>query len=238
MGGIYVVKSIRNYEDLLEMLDDSLREPKQFWENFYEDRTKDIPFFKVKGPDENLVEYFSNSLSPNKVLELGSGPGRNAIYMAKQGCSVEALDISEKAIDWAKERADEEGVNIKFHCVSLFDFKFEPHSYDLIYDCGMFHHLAPHRRITYLEIIKSALKKGGYLGLVCFNTNGALDTPDWDVYKQNSLKGGIGYSELRLKEIFKNDFTIEEFRSMKKVEQPNELFGENFLWASLMKVKK
>ncbi|MFJ7839194.1 class I SAM-dependent methyltransferase [Lysinibacillus sphaericus] len=38
------------------------------------------------------------------VLELGYGSGRNSIYMAKQGCSVSALDISEKAIIWAKER--------------------------------------------------------------------------------------------------------------------------------------
>lgn len=55
-----------------------LREPNEFWEEFYEDRTKDIPFFKVEGPDENLVEYFNKGLTVKKVLELGSGPGRIA----------------------------------------------------------------------------------------------------------------------------------------------------------------
>ncbi|WP_223701723.1 class I SAM-dependent methyltransferase [Sutcliffiella deserti] len=231
-------KRILNYEDLLAMLDDLLREPKEFWENFYEDRSKDIPFFKVKGPDENLVEYFNKGLSPKKVLELGSGPGRNAIYMAKQGAAVGALDLSEKAIEWAKERADEEGVTLDFHCVSLFDFEIEPNTYDFIYDCGMFHHLAPHRRLTYLEIIKKALKKDGYFGLVCFDTDGSLGTPDWEVYKEGSLRGGIGYTEERLKEIFKDDFIIKDFRKMKKVIQPNELFGEDFLWTSLMQIKK
>nr|WP_039042954.1 class I SAM-dependent methyltransferase [Sporosarcina sp. ZBG7A] len=230
-------ESILNYEDLLEMLDDELREPKQFWEDFYEDRTKNIPFFKVKGPDENLVEYFSEGLSPKKVLELGAGPGRNSIYMAKQGSSVSAIDLSNKAIEWAKERADEEGLNLDFHCVSLFNFEFEPNSYDFIYDCGMFHHLAPHRRLTYLEIIKKALKKGGYFGIVCFNTDGALDIPDWDVYKEKSLKGGIGYSEERLKEIFNKDFDILNFRKMKKPSLSDDLFGEDFLWTSLMQIK-
>ena len=110
-------KRILDYEDLLEMLDDLLREPKGFWENFYEERNKDIPFFKVKGPDENLVEYFSQGLSPQKVLEVGCGPGH-----------VSALDISEKAIIWANERANKEGLKINFHCVSLFDFDFESHS--------------------------------------------------------------------------------------------------------------
>ncbi|MCM3758269.1 hypothetical protein M3197_12430 [Sporosarcina aquimarina] len=65
----------------MEILDDEIREPKQFWEDFYEDRTIHIPFFKVKEPDEYLVEW----ISPKKVLELGAGPGKKSIYMVKQG---------------------------------------------------------------------------------------------------------------------------------------------------------
>ncbi|WP_043932922.1 class I SAM-dependent methyltransferase [Bacillus sp. EB01] len=231
-------KEIVNYDDLLVMLDDFLREPKEFWESFYIDKTKDIPFFKVKGPDENLVEYFNNGLAPNRVLEVGCGPGRNAVYMAKKGCKVDALDIADNAIQWAKERASEEGVQIDFHCQSLFDFEFEPHTYDFIYDCGLFHHLAPHRRLTYIEVIKKALKKNGHFGIVCFNSKGALDTSDWEVYKEGSLKRGIGYSEERLKRVFANYFTILEFREMKKIPQPNSVFGEDFLWVSLMKANK
>jgi SAM-dependent methyltransferase len=231
-------KEILNYGDLLVMLDDLLREPKEFWESFYIDKTKDIPFFKIKGPDENLVEYFYNGLAPERVLEVGCGPGRNAVYMAKKGCKVDALDIAENAIEWAKERAREEGVDIDFHCVSLFDFDFEPHSYDFIYDCGMLHHLAPHRRLSYIEVIKKALKKDGHFGIVCFNTDGALGTSDWEVYKARSLNRGIGYTEERLKEVFNNDFNIIDFRKMKKIIQPKEIFGEDFLWVSLMEVRK
>lgn len=230
-------EKILSTEDLFTMLDSMLREPKGFWEGFYEDRTKDIPFFKVQGPDENLVEYFNKGLVPKKVLELGSGPGRNAIFMAKKGCEVDALDISNNAIEWAKERSTEEKVKINFHCMSLFDFEFEPHSYDFVYDCGLLHHLAPHRRLSYIEIIKMALKKDGHFGIVCFNTDGALDTSDWDVYKEKSLKRGIGYSADRLKEVFEKDFTIKDFRRMKKIIQPAEFFGEDFLWASLMQIK-
>ncbi|MBM6618064.1 class I SAM-dependent methyltransferase [Bacillus suaedaesalsae] len=226
--------SILNYEDLMDMLDDLLREPKPFWESFYEDRTKDIPFFQVKGPDENLVDYFERELEPRKVLDLGCGPGRNAIYMAKKGCIVDAIDISEKAIEWANERAIEEGVNINLFCNSLFDFEFEEHSYDFIYDSGLFHHLAPHRRLTYIEIIKKLLKVNGKYGLVCFNTDGAVDTPDWNVYKERSLKGGIGYTEKRLKEVFEEDFNIIEFRKMKDIAQPSDRFGYGFLWIALM----
>ncbi|WP_096155396.1 class I SAM-dependent methyltransferase [Bacillus sp. FJAT-45066] len=230
-------RAILNYEDLLLLLDDFLREPKGFWEEFYEDRNKEIPFFQIKDPDENLVEYFEKGNNPNRVLEIGCGPGRNAVYMAKRGCDVDAIDIADNAIEWAKERASEEGMKINFQCSSLFNFEYEPNTYDFIYDCGLLHHLAPHRRITYLEIIKKALKKNGHFGLVCFNEKGALNTSDWDIYKDGSLKRGIGYSQERLREIFSKDFNIIDFRNMKKINQPSEKFGENFLWVSLMQLK-
>jgi len=232
-----MAKEIINNEDLYEMLDGLLREPEAFWNDFYEDRNKEIPFFKVKGPDENLVSYFEDGLLPKRVLEIGCGPGRNAIYLARMGCTVDAIDISENALNWARERAISEKVDINFHHVSLFEFGFEPNSYDFVYDSGMFHHLAPHRRLSYVETIKKALKKDGHFGLVCFNTKAAAETADWDIYEQRSMNRGIGYSEERLKRLFIEDFTILEFREMVKVSQPSELFGEDFLWTSLMQVK-
>ncbi|WP_417897648.1 class I SAM-dependent methyltransferase [Bacillus haimaensis] len=231
-------KAILNNEDLYRMLDEFLRDSKSFWEGFYEDRSMDIPFFKIQGPDENLVSYYENVLLPERVLELGCGPGRNAIYMTQMGSRVDALDISENAISWAKERAEAERVAINFHCTSVFDFECEPHSYDFIYDCGLLHHLPPHRRIAYLEIVKKALKNDGHFGIVSFNTKGAPDTPDWEVYAEKSMKGGIGYSEERLKEVFANDFQVIEFREMKKMDQESGRFGEDFLWAGLMRVQR
>lgn len=232
-----MAKEIINNEDLYEMLDGLLREPRAFWDDFYEDRNKEIPFFKVNGPDENLVSYFENGLLPKRVLEIGCGPGRNAIYLAKKGCAVDAIDISQNALSWARERALSENVDIKFHHSSLFDYEIKPKTYDLIYDCGLFHHLAPHRRMSYVETIKKALKKGGHFGLVCFNTKGASETMDWDVYAHRSMNGGIGYSKKRLKRLFEADFDILEFREMIKVSKPSDVFGEDFLWTSLMRIK-
>lgn len=42
---------------------------------------------------------------PGRVLELGYGNGRNAVYLAGQGCHADAVDFSAKAIGWARERA-------------------------------------------------------------------------------------------------------------------------------------
>ncbi len=57
-------QTIDTMEDILKMLDARLREPGPFWDKFYEDRTKPVPFFK-NIPDENLVRYVEQRwLSP------------------------------------------------------------------------------------------------------------------------------------------------------------------------------
>lgn len=63
--------------------------------------------------------------------------------------------------------------------------------YDFAYDSGMFHHLAPNRRIIYIELLKTILKPGGYFGLVCFawGENCADEVDDWEFYK---LKKRVG----------------------------------------------
>lgn len=220
-------EDILNKEDLFKMLDSLLREPASFWDGFYKDRTKDIPFFH-NVPDENLVSYFEKGLlTPGKVLELGCGPGRNALYLADSGCNVEAADVSEEALEWAKERARKEQKNIHFIHKNIFELDLINESYDLIYDSGCFHHLAPHRRLTYVELLNKWLKPGGHFGLVCFSPGGDFggsELSDWEVYRSRSLMGGMGYTEEKLMKIF-NGFTLVEIRKMKVMEENERCFG-------------
>lgn len=223
---------ITSTEDILNMLDAYLREPTQFWNEFYNDRTKKIPFF-TNVPDENLVSYFTRGIvQAGNVLELGCGAGRNAIYMAQQGCSVRAVDLSEVALNWAKERAAEQKLNIQFVQANLFEIDFPDNEYDFIYDAGCFHHIAPHRRMQYVGLVHRALKRGGHFAINCFAENGGYGgstMSDWDVYRNRSLQGGIGYTKEKLQSIFK-DFQEIEIREMQPLEQPMELFGlEGFI---------
>lgn len=233
--GLQLEETIHNYEDLLRMLDSLLREPNQFWNNFYSDRQKAVPFF-VNSPDENLVNYFESELFQNgRVLELGCGPGRNAIYFAKKGCSVDAVDLSIESLKWAKERAIENNVSINFVHANIFELDIEEGSYDIVYDSGCFHHIAPHRRICYIDLIKKALKPNGYFAMTCFVQGGELggsEISDWEVYRLLSLEGGLGYTEEKLRAIFK-DFKGMEIRKMKEFKEPNNIFGVSGLLVAL-----
>ena len=225
-------ETITDYEDILNMLDSLLREPTAFWNGFYEDREKGIPFFENL-PDENLVTYFDEGLlGPGQVLELGCGPGRNAIYLAERGCSVDAVDLSQEALKWGMERAAEKDVHVNFIQRNLFDIEIVEGKYDIVYDSGCFHHIAPHRRLKYLEMVKKALKPKGAYSITCFVEGGELGgaaISDWEVYRQRSLMGGLGFTEEKLRTIFK-DFEVAEVRKMKKTD---EAFGIQGLWTGL-----
>jgi SAM-dependent methyltransferase len=53
------------------------------------------------------------------VLEAGCGSGRDALYYARQGFEVTALDLSEQALARAKERAAREGLGLRFIAADL-----------------------------------------------------------------------------------------------------------------------
>lgn len=232
-------ETIYNYDDVLEMLDSFLREPAPFWDTFFSDRDKPIPIF-ANAPDENLVTYVKmGKITPGKVLELGCGPGRNAIYLAENGFDVDAVDLSKTSLDWAKERADERNLNINFLHQNIFDFNSEQSKYDFIYDSGCFHHIAPHRRMSYINIIEKFLKAGGYYGITCFLQGGKLGgaaLSDWEVYRTGSLMGGLGYTEERLKAVF-SLLTPIEIRNMIDIEDSENLFGASALITGLFQKK-
>lgn len=233
-------ESIHNYDDLLEMLDTLLQENSQFsWNNFYANREKQIPFF-VNAPDENLVRYFEQGIfHSGRALELGCGPGRNAIYLAENGFSVDAVDLSEEGISWGRERAIEKNIHVNFINKSIFNLEIEEGTYDIVYDSGCFHHIAPHRRMNYLALLNKALKPNGYFGLTCFIPGGELggaNISDWEVYRLHSLQGGLGYTEEKLRTIFQ-DYDVIEIRKMKEIKQENNQFGVPFLWTALFRKK-
>jgi len=221
-------------DDVLNMLDALLEDRRGWWNELFADRAKPCPFF-TEWPDENLIAWFADgSLSPGRVLELGCGNGRNAAYLASLGCSVDAVDFSAQAIDWARDRARQRGVQVNFECCSIFAAAFTPGSYDLVYDSGCFHHLPPHRRKDYVELVHSALKPSGSYGLVCFRPEGGSGYTDKQVYERASLGGGLGYSENRLRGLWdKPPFSLQVLRQMKKIDGTVPCFGEDCLWVLL-----
>ncbi|MFJ8859704.1 class I SAM-dependent methyltransferase [Streptomyces sp. NPDC102451] len=237
-------RNIRSMDDVLTLMD-GLFAPEadrwteragDWWDGFYEDRSKPVPFFVAK-PDESLVSYVERGLvPPGRALDLGCGPGRNALWLASRGFQVDAVDLSSGAIAWAKERALEAGADIRFHCGDAFAEGAPAGPYELINDSGCFHHLPPHRRVSYLQLVERSLAPGGYLALSCF-ASGAMgsELPDAELYGSGGLQGGLAFTPESLRWTFEGMEEVE-LRRMRNEPSSSTCFGEGFLWAALFRM--
>ncbi|MEU0299309.1 methyltransferase domain-containing protein [Streptomyces sp. NPDC006175] len=239
-----MLRNVRSVEDVLQLMD-SLFAPEAdrwtseaggWWDGFYEDRSKPVPFFVAK-PDESLVSYVERGLvAPGRALDLGCGPGRNALWLSSRGFEVDAVDLSPGAIAWAEERAQEAGADIRFRCGDAFAEDAPAGPYDLIYDSGCFHHLPPHRRVSYLRLVERSLAPGGHLALSCF-ASGAMgsELPDAELYGRGGLQGGLAFTPESLRWIFEGMEEVE-LRRMREEPADSPHFGRNFLWSALFRV--
>lgn len=192
------------------------------WAGFYEDRSRPVPFF-VDCPDESLAEWVSQGrIQPGTALDIGCGNGRNSRFLASKGFTVTGVDLDSTAIQWAQEQGGD------YVCDSVFDLPLG--SYDLIFDSGCFHHLPPHRRKQYVELVARHLRPGAHFGLTCFRPEGGSGLTDREVYERWTLGGGLGYTEAQLRDIWSRELEILELRPMREVEG---LFGKDFLWVML-----
>ncbi|MBD5470082.1 MAG: methyltransferase domain-containing protein [Lachnospiraceae bacterium] len=224
---------INNYADILELLDEKVESIN--WNSFYEERKRPVPFITQNTmPDENLVAFLHSQTGIKSAIEFGCGEGRNAIYMAKQGIKVTAYDLSAVAIENAKKIMTDAGVNVNFVCKDVIKSNITD-KVDFVYDSGMFHHLSPHRRITYIELVKKILKSDGYFGLTCFSwgTNCADEITDWEYYN-HKFNAGVAFTKERLIELFFPHFEIIEIRNYQNG-VPNTIQGLEFMWVCLFK---
>ena len=116
---------------------------------------------------------------------------------------------------------------------NVFELNLAAGDCDLVYDSGCFHHIAPHRRAKYVELVVRALKPGGWFGLTCFRPEGGSGYSDDEVYVRRSLGGGLGYTEEQLREIWSQGLQVRVLRQMEKPGAGSGLFGEGFLWVLL-----
>ncbi|MFF9805609.1 class I SAM-dependent methyltransferase [Streptomyces coeruleorubidus] len=242
-------RNIRTVDDVLALLD-GLFAPEadrwtgrgaEWWDGFYADRSRPVPFFVAK-PDENLVSCVERGMiSGGRALDLGCGPGRNALYLAERGFEVDAVDLSPAAVDWARERAREAGADgVRFHLGDAFALAGTELTgpYDLVHDSGCFHHLPPHRRISYLALLDDVLAPGGLFSLTCFAAGAGgmgSELSDTGFYREaEGLGGGLAYTPESLREIF-SGLTEVELRRMRDEPEESAYFGESFLWAALFR---
>jgi len=108
---------------------------------------------KNRDPSRLIVDFIP-ALPVGRALDIACGEGRNAIYLAREGFDVDAIDKSDAALE--KGRAAAGGFKINFIAADLEAFQIAENSYDLIIN---FNYL----QRTIAPKINRGLKAGGYI---------------------------------------------------------------------------
>ena len=116
-------------------------------------------------PNDFLVEMI-DKLPPGKVLCLGEGEGRNAVWLAEQGYHVTAVDASEVGLQKARKLAEKRGVDINTVHADLADFEIEPQHWDVI--VSIFCHLPPELRRKVHQKCVLGLRRDGVMLLEAY----------------------------------------------------------------------
>ncbi|MEV5718068.1 class I SAM-dependent methyltransferase [Amycolatopsis mediterranei] len=130
-----------------------------FWEALYQRDEHRIWSGNVNVNLRTEVE----GLKPGRALDLGSGEGGDAIWLAKQGWTVDGADISTTALARAEEAAAEAGVTVNWLHRNILEWQPEE-SYDLI--SAQYMHLPPDLRRAVFTAAAAAIRPGGSLLVV------------------------------------------------------------------------
>ncbi|MEU9107352.1 class I SAM-dependent methyltransferase [Streptomyces xanthophaeus] len=105
------------------------------------------------------------ALMAGRVLELGCGTGTNAVYLAQHGWQVTAVDLVDRAVRQAREKAAAAGADVTVLCADAtrLDEVGVPGPYDLFFDLSCYCGIPPHRRDAYTASVTKRAAPGARL---------------------------------------------------------------------------
>lgn len=147
--------------------------------NFWNDRYKSDEYFYGEEPNAFIKEQAFRLTNYHKVIAFAVGEGRKAVFLARQGHKVTAIDYSEDGLEKTKKLAEKHNVEVHTKKVDLLADSSPVNEYDAaIMVFGHFHN--DHQKMILDKMIQT-IKPGG---LIMF-----------EVYSKKQINYGTGGSK-------------------------------------------
>lgn len=127
-----------------------------------------------------IMDILQGDTANKRLLDIGSGEGRDAIYFAKCGLQVDALELSAPGVEKIKQYSRLSGyaVNVIHADMIGYDLAEE---YDVIYSHGSLQFLPPAERRKHFDKYKQYTKTGGLNAHLIFVEKPFIKlAPDWE----------------------------------------------------------
>ncbi|MBP6945818.1 MAG: class I SAM-dependent methyltransferase [Candidatus Pacebacteria bacterium] len=138
---------------------------KKYWKGAWKKSSTHIP-----NPFAKRAYVLMEKKNVKRVLDLGCGDGRDSLYFARQGITVEAFDFSESGIESLKKK----NPSIKAHIGDIRNLPFKKNSFDAIYAHLSLHYFSDSETEKIFSKIHAMLKKDGLLFVKCKSTDDLL----------------------------------------------------------------
>lgn len=171
---------------------------KQHWEKIYNTKqphevswTQDVPTTSL-----NFIREFSLAKNAG-IIDIGGGDSKLVDYLLREGFQdITVLDISENALQRAKERLGKQASKVTWIVSDITEFK-PSRQYDMWHDRATFHFLTSADQVDkYLGIVQLFVR--GFLTIGTFSRDGPKKCSGLEI-KQ--------YNQQELQQLFSNGFT-------------------------------
>lgn len=126
--------------------------------NPWDERYANSEYIYGKEPNTFLKQHIDD-LPQGHILSLAEGEGRNAVFLAKRGRQVSAVDSSSVGLEKAARLAEENAVSVEFIQADLGEFEMPAQAYNGI--VSIFCHVSPPARSSLYSQLSKAIKPGG-----------------------------------------------------------------------------
>lgn len=138
------------------------------------------------------VEWIASRFSVGKgisIADFGCGPGLYATRLARQQALVTGIDFSKRSIEYARQVAAEESLNIRYVHQNYLEFETDDRFDLIIMIMCDFCALSPVQRRTMLKKFHAFLKPGGHVLLDVYSLNAFEQREEAASYEANLLNG-------------------------------------------------
>lgn len=120
-------------------------------------------------PQPAFVRLAGKGLLSGRLLDVGCGTGEQTLLAASHGADGMGIDLSVHAIERARGKAAERGLNARFEVADALRLGDLGLMFNVVIDSGVFHVFDDEDRARYVASLASVLCDGGYCRLICFS---------------------------------------------------------------------